>query len=73
MKIEQPALKCHCIIDGIQELCWSKCEEGGWQLSFPADQGLYQLSIIADARDFNWDKLYLNLNQYGNKGQKTGP
>lgn len=31
------------------------------------------MSVIADAKQFNWDELYVKLFKYGNKGQRTGP
>jgi hypothetical protein len=38
-----------------------------------AEPGLYQLSVIIDASAFDWEKLYINLDRYGNTGQRTGP
>jgi hypothetical protein len=35
--------------------------------------GLYKLTVDADARDFDWESLYINLNQFGNVDQRTGP
>lgn len=45
----------------------------GASLRFSAPAGLYQFSVIADARDFDWDELYIELNAYHNTGQRTGP
>lgn len=47
--------------------------EGGFGFEFRAAPGLYQFSVIADARGFDWEELYLTLNVYGNAGQRTGP
>jgi len=41
--------------------------------TFASGPGLYQLSVIADAGDFDWDALYLVLNEFGNVSQRTGP
>jgi len=35
--------------------------------------GLYKLTVDADGRDFDWESLYFNLNQFGNVNQRTGP
>jgi len=35
--------------------------------------GLYRLSVTADASGFDWDRLYLVLDQFGHEGQKSGP
>lgn len=40
---------------------------------FHAGPGLYQLSIVADARDYDWEQTYVHLHEYQNKGQRTGP
>lgn len=44
-------------------------------IRFTADgePGLYQLSVILDARDYDWDLLYEPLHKYHNTGQITGP
>ena len=47
--------------------------EGAQQFRFPAAPGLYQLSAILDARDFDWESLYEDLSEYDNQGQRTGP
>lgn len=45
----------------------------GLHLKFTASAGLYQFSVVADAHDFDWEELYVELNQYHNTGQRTGP
>lgn len=35
--------------------------------------GLHKLTVETDARDFDWESLYFNLNQFGNVNQRTGP
>jgi hypothetical protein len=45
----------------------------GAAIRFRAPAGLYQFSVIADARDFDWDELYVELNAYHNTGQRSGP
>lgn len=44
-------------------------------IRFTADgvPGLYQLSLIFDARDYDWGLLYEPLSKYENTGQITGP
>lgn len=44
-------------------------------ISIPLDvpAGLYQLSVVMDARDYDWGLLYETLELYHNKGQLTGP
>src|SRR5262249_30676766 len=36
-------------------------------------EGLYQFSVVADARDFDWNELYITLNEFGNCNERTGP
>ncbi|MFW6039369.1 MAG: hypothetical protein ACOC9P_02715, partial [bacterium] len=40
---------------------------------FHAGAGLYQLSVIVDASEYNWEQTYVNLYEFHNKGQRTGP
>jgi hypothetical protein len=40
---------------------------------FRARDALYQLSVIADAREFDWEELYVELHAYNNHGERTGP
>jgi hypothetical protein len=42
-------------------------------LHFAAAPGLYQFAAIADGSDFDWESLYINLFEDGNKGRRTGP
>ncbi|MBI4024806.1 MAG: hypothetical protein HY360_07470 [Verrucomicrobia bacterium] len=60
-------------IDGLQDLPLSGDVRSGFRLAFRAPPGLCQFSVIADARECNWDELYVNLHLFGNKGQRTGP
>lgn len=46
---------------------------GSQQFRFSAAPGLYQLSVILDAREFDWESLYENLARFDNSGQRTGP
>ena len=48
-------------------------EEGGFALSVNAEAGLHQFSVVAEARDFDWEELYIEMNAFGNSGQRTGP
>lgn len=36
-------------------------------------EGLYQYSAVFDAGDFDFDSLYINLEKFGNHGERTGP
>jgi len=45
----------------------------GFTLKFHAGAGLYQFSVIADAREFDWEELYVELNAFNNIGKRTGP
>lgn len=46
---------------------------GGFQFNFQTGPGLYQFSGVVDARDYNWEEMYIRLHLFGNKGQRTGP
>lgn len=46
---------------------------GSISVSFTSASGLFQFSVIADGNEFNWEELYVELYQYHNKGQRTGP
>jgi len=59
--------------DRARRLPASAGPDGTATLEFDADPGLYQLSVIVDAAKVNWDSLYVNLDQWGNTGQRTGP
>lgn len=44
------------------------------RLRFTAHPGLYQFSVVADAREFNWEELYVTLNDWhGVSNERTGP
>lgn len=62
-----------CAIGETRALPVSRRADGALCLQFSAAPGLYQLSVVVDARRFNWDELYIKLDRYGNKGQRTGP
>jgi len=64
---------CVCTIGKTRTLQFSNLPDGGLGLSFEAPTGLCQLSVIADAREFDWEELYVNVNDYSNTGQRTGP
>ena len=64
---------CFAAIDELQQLTSRSLPDDGVQFSFRAADGLYQLSIIADASEFNWEELYLIMNQYGSVNERTGP
>jgi hypothetical protein len=48
-------------------------QDEGVVLRFQAEAGLYQFSVVADATEFDWEDLYVELNDFGNTGQRTGP
>lgn len=62
-----------CTIGAAESLPVARRGDGALCLRFRAGPGLYQLSVVADARRFNWEELYITLDLYGNKGQRTGP
>lgn len=47
--------------------------EDGVVIRFAAEPGLYQFSVVADAREFDWEELYIELNAFHNEGKRTGP
>ena len=47
--------------------------DGIIRFSAEGEPGLYQLSVILDGRDYDWDLLYEPLYKYHNTGQITGP
>ncbi|MCF7855377.1 MAG: hypothetical protein K9N51_11315, partial [Candidatus Pacebacteria bacterium] len=59
-------------IDGATELPVHKRGQG-CGITFDAPAGLYQVSVVADARDFDWDELYIRLDRYHNDNVLTGP
>jgi hypothetical protein len=68
------ACGCLCAVDTTtRHLPLIEGDHGALRLDFTAAAGLYQFSVIADARDFDWDELYFNLHLFGNTGQRTGP
>lgn len=49
-------------------------DDGSRLIEFEArTAGLYQLSVIIDASDFDWERLYIALHAHHNKGRRTGP
>lgn len=47
--------------------------DGGMRFDVALDPGIYRLAAHFDAADYDWERLYLNLDLYENKGQRTGP
>ncbi|HEY3397434.1 MAG TPA: hypothetical protein VGM19_07185 [Armatimonadota bacterium] len=54
-------------------LAFTPTAAGGGSLALDLPAGLYQFSVVADARDFDWDSLYEVLNKFHNVDQRTGP
>ena len=46
---------------------------GERSLRFQAEPGIYRLSVVVDASEFDWESLYVNLHKFHNRGQRTGP
>ena len=71
----EPSNSFHCVATcaGTSLLQGQILEDGNRLLSFHADPGLYQFSVVGDASRYDWDGMYVNLHQFGNKGQRTGP
>ncbi len=63
----------HASGEGSREFLLERDGSGSWRGRFAVAPGLYQFSAIVDARDFDWEKLYFPLDQYGNQGDQTGP
>jgi len=36
-------------------------------------RGLYRFRVVADASEFDWEGLYIILNEFGNRNVRTGP
>jgi len=47
-----------------QPLALKTGPDGTIRFQFDGTPGLYQFSVVADARDFNWDELYTVLNNW---------
>ena len=47
--------------------------DGTIRIPLDGPPGLYQLSVVMDARDYDWDILYETLDKFHNRGQLTGP
>lgn len=66
-----------CIVSGEHTPCRSipvlRLPDGTLEMEFEGDTALFQLSVLADARDFDWESMYCNLTAFHNKGQRTGP
>ncbi|MHB9133109.1 MAG: hypothetical protein ACYDBB_18730 [Armatimonadota bacterium] len=75
MAIHTTHTYCPCIktIDGLQPVQTSALPEDGILLTFQASPGLYQLSVVADAQEFDWNELYIELNEFQNVRERTGP
>ena len=62
------------LIHQAQPLALQTDNDGTLRFQFAGAPGLYQFSVVADARDFNWDELYVVLNHWhGNNNERTGP
>lgn len=48
-------------------------DEAGASIRFEAPAGLYQFSVVADASDFDWEELYIQLDRFHNDNVRTGP
>ncbi|MCC7519337.1 MAG: hypothetical protein IT578_09155 [Verrucomicrobiae bacterium] len=66
-------LPCFSTLDESKLLFLASGPGDACRLDFRAGPGLYQFSVIADARTFDWEELYIKLHLFGNKGQRTGP
>lgn len=48
--------------------------DGSWSMACPKlSSGLFRVSCILDAQNFDWDRLWFPMEKYNNKGQITGP
>ena len=62
------------LIDSAKPLPLTTGTDGTISFQFTGTPGLYQFSVVADARDFNWDELYTVLNNWhGLNNERTGP
>ncbi len=59
--------------DGLQHRPLEPDAEGALRFTADGQPGLYQLSVVLDASDYDWDLLYEPLHRYHNHGQRTGP
>lgn len=59
-------------IDGLKQIPLEHAADN-LRFAFEAKPGLYQFSVLIDARDFDWEQLYEILNKYHNVNQRTGP
>ncbi len=59
--------------DGLRTVTCTPDPEGRIIVDFDAAPGLYQFSVVADAREFDWESLYEPLHKFHNTGQRTGP
>src|ERR1043166_534062 len=57
----------------IEPLPLQRAGDGTVSVSFEAPRGLYQWSVLADGREFDWEQLYVTINEGGNTNQRTGP
>ncbi len=67
------AIRATCTIEGLKDLPLLHAVENELVLRFSAPPGLYQFSGVLDASDFDWEQLYVNLHDYHNHGERTGP
>ena len=62
--------------DCLREACPLAIEarDGGIRrLTFEAGPGLFQFSVVMDAAEMDWERLYVNLELFHNNGARTGP
>ena len=70
---EGPPCACVSTLGALKSLPFVTDADGARRVEFDAPAGLCRFTVIADARDFDWERLYIPLHRYGNTGQRTGP
>ena len=48
-------------------------DAGGLSFEVELTPGIYRVSVLFDAARFNWERLYIPMDRFGNTGQRTGP
>ncbi len=46
---------------------------GQWSIEAPLPGGIHRLRAVLDGQHFAWDRLWLDMVYFKNKGQRTGP
>jgi hypothetical protein len=59
-------------IDGLSTLP-VRNDAGSAVMDVDLPAGLYQLSVIVDAREFDWNELYVHMPEPHNRNKRTGP